>query len=103
MGTYVATWNIGDAFREAHFQALEGGGQLPEDINTLAEAHLAYIRDLKAKGKVVAGGPVVSFTWALLLLRADSLDEAKALAENDPAAKGGLFSKLNIEPWYHMV
>ncbi len=103
MGTYVATWNIGDAFREAHFQALEGGGQLPEDINTLAEAHLAYIRDLKAKGKAVAGGPAVSFTWALLLLREDSLEEARAIAENDPAAKGGLFSNMNVEPWYHIV
>ena len=103
MGTYVATWNIGDAFREAHFQALEGGGPLPEDINTLAEAHLAYIRDLKAKGKAVAGGPAVSFTWALLLLKTDSLEEARAIAENDPAAKGGLFSNINVEPWYHIV
>lgn len=103
MGTYVAILKVGDAFREAHFQALESGSELPEEIDTPAEAHLRYIKDLKAKGKMVAAGPVVSFSWALLLLKADSLDEAQALVDNDPGVKGGLFSEKNVEPWYHIV
>ena len=103
MGTYVATWNIGKAFRDAHFQALKDGSPLPEEINTPAEAHLAYVRELKAKGKAIAGGPVTSFNWALLLLKVDSLEEARAIVENDPAVKGGIFSDTKVEPWYHIV
>jgi len=103
VGTYVATWNINQTFRDAHFHSLEDGTPLPEEINTPAEAHLAYVRDLKAKGKVIAGGPVTSFNWALLLLKVDSLEEARTIVENDPAVRGGLFSDTKVEPWYHMV
>lgn len=103
MGTYVATLSISSAFREAHFQALKSGGALDENIAPWAEAHLRYIRDLKAKGKMLAAGPTVAWTWAVMLLKTDSLEEARALVENDPGVKHGLLTDLKIEPWYHMV
>jgi len=103
VGTYVVTWKIGKTFRDTHFQALKDGTPLPEKINTHAEAHLAYVRDLKAKDKAIAGGPVTSFNWALLLLKVDSLEEARTIVENDPAVMGGLFSDTKVEPWYHMI
>ena len=76
---------------------------MPEDIAPHAEAHLRYVKDLKAKGKLLAGGPTVAFTWGLSLLRADSLEEARALAEDDPAVKSGLLADLKVEPWYHVL
>ena len=103
MGTYVATQTITPAFRKAHFQALEPGGKLPDEIAPQAEAHLQYVKDLKAKGKMLAGGPTVAFTWGLALLKADSLEEARTLAENDPGMKTGLLTDLKVEPWYHIV
>jgi hypothetical protein len=72
-------------------------------MDSWAEAHLQYVRDLRAKGRLIAAGPTVAFTWALMLLNADSIEEARALAENDPGVKSGLFTDLKVEPWYHMV
>jgi hypothetical protein len=72
-------------------------------MDSWAEAHLQYVRDLRAKGRLIAAGPTVAFTWALMLLKADSMEEARALAENDPGVKSGLFTDLKVEPWYHMV
>lgn len=103
MGTYVATSTISQRFREGHFQTLKPGGKMPEDIAPHAEAHLRYVKDLKAKGKLLAGGPTVAFTWGLSLLRADSLEEARALAEDDPAVKSGLLTDLKVEAWYHVL
>ncbi len=102
MATYVQTMKISPRFREAHFQALKEGGKLPEEIATPQQAHRKYVDGIKAEGKLLIGGPVVAFTWALQILKADSLEEARALAENDPAVKEGLFTDLHIEPWYHM-
>ena len=103
MGTYVAISTISPEFREAHFQALKPGGKLPEDISAQAEAHMQYDKELKAKGKLIAAGPTVAFTWGLKLLRADSLEEAKLLAENDPGIKSGLLIDLKVEAWYHVA
>jgi uncharacterized protein YciI len=103
MGTFVATQTISPEFRDAHFQALKSGGELPGKMASQVEAHLRYVRELKAKGKTLAGGPTVAFTWALSLIVADSLEEAKAIAENDPGAKAGLFTDLKVEGWYHIT
>lgn len=102
MGTYVMTVKLSPQFREAHFQALKAGSKLPEELAIPQKAHLDYVNALKAKGKLLIGGPVVAFTWALQILRVDSLEEARMLAENDPAVKAGLFTDVNVEPWYHM-
>jgi uncharacterized protein YciI len=102
MGAYWVTLTVSPAFRDWHFEAIKQGGESHGEVATCAEAHLRYQRDLKAKGKIIAGGPTVAFTSALMLISADSLEEAKALAENDPGVKGGLLTDPKIEPWYHM-
>lgn len=103
MGSYVATLKVAPTLRAAHFQATKTGGSLTGEMEALTQSHLQYLRDLKTEGKIIAAGPTVAFTWALMLLQADSIEEAKALTENDPAVKRGLFIDLKVEPWYHMV
>jgi uncharacterized protein YciI len=103
MGTYVATTTISPELREAHFEALKVGGRLPRDIAPSVEAHLQYIKELSSTGKILASGLTVDFTWGLTIIIADSLEEAKCIAENDPSAKAGLITDFKVEPWYHMV
>ncbi len=103
MGKYVVTSTISPEFREAHFEALKSGGKLPADIAPHVEAHLEYVKELSARGKVLAGGPTVAFTWGLWIIVADSLEKAEMVAKNDPGVKAGLFTDLKVEPWYHMV
>ena len=103
MPTFIARHTISPRFREAHFQALKGDGKLPEDMARHADAHLQYQRDLKAKGKILYGGPMVDFTWGLLIIRADSIEEAREIAGGDPGLKTGLLLDFEVTPWYHMV
>ena len=103
MGTYVSTSVITPVLREAHFQAIKPGGKLPDHIAPVIEAHTRYVKDLKAQGKMIAGGPTVAFEWGVGLIRADSFEEAMELAANDPAITSGLFTDLKVEAWYHVV
>ena len=103
MPTFVGRNTISPHFREEHFKALKGDGKLSEDIAPHVAAHLEYLKDLKAKGKILCGGPMVDFTWGLTVLKADSIEEAKTLLENDPGMKHGLFLDCEIIPWYRMI
>ncbi len=103
MGTYVATSIMTPIMKAAHFEAIKPGGKLPDHIAPIIDAHTKYVKDLKAQGKMIAGGPMVSFEWGLGLFKVDSFEEAMELAANDPAVTSGLFTDLKVEAWYHVV
>jgi len=62
-----------------------GGG---DDIQ---KGHLAYMDSLHKQGKLVAAGPFADNTASrgVVIYRVASVDEAKALAAEDPAVKAG--------------
>ena len=103
MPTFIAKNTISPRFREAHFNSLKENGKLPEDMAAHADAHLKYQRDLKVKGKILFGGPMVDFTWGILAIRADTIEEAREIAKGDPGFKTGLLIACEVIPWYHMV
>jgi len=47
-------------------------------------AHLAYLNELYKKGQVVMAGPFPDGSGGLVIYRANSEDEARKLAEQDP-------------------
>jgi uncharacterized protein YciI len=64
--------------------------------------HLAYLESLGAK--VRAAGGMLSEDGkeprgSLIIIEADSLDEARAIAAADPYAKAGVFADVEIHPW----
>lgn len=75
-------------------------GDTPE-LKALQAAHLAHIGKMAETGKLILAGPFADGgeLRGLFIFRVDSLEEAKALAEQDPAVKAG---RLIIEwhPWY---
>jgi uncharacterized protein len=54
--------------------------------------HAQYHAELAQTGKVVVYGPVVDGTgaWGLGVFEADSADEVRRIAENDPAVSSGM-------------
>ncbi len=63
-----------------------------EDVVLHQDAHRAYLRELKAKGVLIASGPCNPRFGGLLLLRVGD-DDFKALDEvrdNDPFVKNGV-------------
>ncbi|MFN3521293.1 MAG: YciI family protein [Phenylobacterium sp.] len=65
------------------------------------EAHLAYVG--AAAAKVPFAGPMLDdageMAGSLIVLEADSLDEAKAFSADDPYVKAGLFERVEIRPF----
>lgn len=66
-------------------------------------AHLDFLNDLNAKGVLGFAGPFLDAAGkpdgSLVVIRAETADEAGAIAAADPYATAGLFSKVEIRPW----
>ncbi len=66
----------------------------------LMKQHLAHLRSMWAAGKMVIAGPLTDdgSTRGLCVYKVGSLDEARALASDDPAVKSGHLA-VEAHPW----
>jgi uncharacterized protein YciI len=66
--------------------------------DALMDQHFAYWKDLNDKGVCIFGGPVLDpkGVYGIIIVRAATEDEAKALAAGDPSVKAGL-NKNDVE------
>jgi uncharacterized protein YciI len=68
-------------------------------------AHLAFLENLGSDMK--AAGPFVDDegkpTGSLVIIQAENLAAAKAIAAQDPYATAGLFSSVVIKPWKWLI
>lgn len=68
------------------------------------EAHIAY---LKSTGVVSQAGPLLDddggMIGSLVILDVEDMQAAKDWAENDPYAKAGLFSGVELIPWKKVI
>ena len=70
----------------------------------VSQGHMANIQRLSIEGKMVVAGPFDGQSGdralaGIFILRVVSMDEAKAIAESDPAVKAGRFV-YEIAPWW---
>lgn len=67
-------------------------------------AHLAY---LAAFGRVELAGPIIGNegtpVGSMIVIKVDSLDEARAFAADDPYATAGLFDSVTIREWRKVI
>jgi uncharacterized protein YciI len=70
------------------------------EIQKIQEGHMANINKMARLGKLMAAGPVADNgdLRGIFIFRAASIDEARALAAEDPAIKAQRL-KLEILPW----
>jgi len=79
-------------------------GATPQE-QAVAARHWTYSQELLAKGTVIFAGRTLSRdegTFALVVIRASSLDVARHIAENDPAVEGGVFA-ADVFPFQPML
>ncbi len=62
-------------------------------------AHLANIESLDAQGRVVLAGPLTDKTGSLILIEAESLEEAQRIAREDPYTVHGVFERVEVHPF----
>jgi len=78
--------------------------QTPE-VKKIGEGHMAHIRAMGATGKLVLAGPFEiegtppNAIAGILLFDGGTIEEARAMAADDPAVKAGRFT-LEVIPWY---
>lgn len=72
----------------------------PEQASALQDAHLAYLAGLHADGPLLAAGPLPDGgrKYRGLSLFSVVEDEARRLAEADPAVRAGVFGVI-VLPW----
>ncbi len=75
----------------------------PEEIDRIQAEHLAHHAALRASGQVVTNGPVIDppdpALRGLTFYRTGSLEQARELAEADPAVRAGRLA-VEIMTWY---
>jgi hypothetical protein len=90
MGYYALFYHVVDGFVER---------RLP-----FREQHLAHARSAAERGELrLAGTLAEPADTALIVLRGDSADAAKAFAEKDPYVRNGLVQRWEVRPWNVVV
>lgn len=72
-----------------------------EEAGKIQAGHMAHINKMAMDGKLVAAGPMLDDgdLRGIFLFKTASLDEARALAADDPAIKAGRL-KMDVYSWY---
>lgn len=77
------------------YVAMSTPAKEPQDVKAVLPDHLAYQAELERAGSLAFAGPMSDESgenmqgMGLIIYRADSLDTARHLAENDPMHKTG--------------
>lgn len=64
--------------------------------------HREYLAKLRDAGKLAISGPLTD-GGALIILEADSKEEATAIVDADPFVKAGVFKSWVIRPWNPII
>ena len=66
-------------------------------------AHLEWLNKINGEGTLAFAGPFLDgdgkANGSLVVVKAGTLEEAKAISAADPYAKAGLFASVDIRPW----
>ena len=63
------------------------------------QAHLERMDPLDKAGKVVLAGPFTDGAGSLIVIKAESLEEAKTFAAGDPYVTEGIFARYEVHPF----
>ena len=69
----------------------------------LRPAHLEHLRALDGLGRIVLAGPLTDGAGSLIVLEAETVEEARSIAERDPYVTGGVFASFDIHPFLQVL
>lgn len=73
---------------------IEGVVATPENV----KGHIEFLRSLENKGILELAGPFTDFKGGMIIIKANSIDEAKAIAHTDPLVKDKIRS-CEVRTW----
>lgn len=82
----------------------------PGHLNVRMEtrpAHLEHLERLNAEGTLAMAGPFLDAegkpNGSLVIVKAETAEEARKLADADPYAKAGLFESVEVRPYNWVI
>jgi hypothetical protein len=66
-------------------------------------AHLARLEALASRNRLVLAGPLTDKTGSLIIMEAESLEEAQAFAREDPYTLHGVFDRIEVHPFMQVL
>ena len=95
-GYEMTTYYVGFLFRGPAWTA-----ESTPETQAIQEKHLANIQRLAGEGKLLLAGPFTDNgdLRGMFVFTVGSLEEARALADTDPAVKAGRL-RIELHPWY---
>lgn len=79
------------------YAALYTYDQSRDDIHEVRPTHREYLKGLLDGGQLLASGP--RGNGALLILSADTVDDAHELLAKDPMVTAGIVTHIDVEEW----
>jgi uncharacterized protein YciI len=65
--------------------------------------HVEWLNTINAQGTLTFAGPFLDAdgkpNGSLVVVKAETIEEAQAISAADPYAKAGLFASVDIRPW----
>jgi uncharacterized protein YciI len=71
------------------------GKSMTEEV---IRAHVAHLKQLEQNGQLVLCGPFADYEGGMIVFRAESYEQAKAIAESDPFVTSGV-EKYELRTW----
>ena len=71
---------------------------ITEEEQAVMDVHFEYLQNLLAEGKLVLAGPCLDAKYGICIFRADSMEEATQIMENDPAVVQGVMT-ATVHPY----
>ena len=66
-------------------------------------AHLERLKALNHQGRLIYAGPFTDKAGSLIIIEANSVDEAEAFAQEDPYVKEGIFERIEVHPFKQVL
>ncbi|MBL0374065.1 hypothetical protein JJB09_18750 [Rhizobium sp. KVB221] len=84
------------------FICQDNPGSLQLRMDTRPE-HVEWLNSINADGTVTFAGPFLDAegkpNGSLVVVKAETIERARAIAAADPYAKVGLFASVDVRPW----
>ena len=71
----------------------------PDEVNQIRPSHREWLADRLSEGSLLASGPMVDRPAALLIFKAESIEQLNALLDQDPYEIAGVIGERTIEAW----